>query len=203
MRLKLLVMFAVFTGAVLVFNLLLWQGRGKPLSEDRRSLVEFSQVSFPLALALLVIQWLLGLTAELVVAVFTAYTGLFVVLDKAAWRHREVPIKSGLQSLVEFSHATFPMALLLMVLQWYFGLTLALVLTVLTLYAGFVVGLNRFVWQKRRTPFSCVRAVSHSVRVDDADVAAGRFHIRPEIRLWAAIACNRDQGTRDRRPGTR
>jgi signal peptidase I len=151
MRLKLLVIFALFTGAVVVLNWLVWQGRGKQLSEDRRSLVEFSQASFPLALALLIVHWLFGLTAELVVAVFTAYTGVFAVLDRFVWHKREEPLGSGLQSLVEFSHATFPLALGLLVLQWYFGLTLALVLTVMTVYAGVVVALNKFVWKKRKT----------------------------------------------------
>ena len=56
MRLKLLVIFALFTGAVVVLNWLVWQGRGKQLSEDRKSLVEFSQASLPLALALILAE---------------------------------------------------------------------------------------------------------------------------------------------------
>ena len=149
MRLKLLVIFALFTGVILILNRFIWQRSSKPLSEDREALVEFSQASFPLAVALLIVHWTLGLTAELVVAVFTAYTGLFVVLDRLAWRDREEPLSSGLQSLVEFSHGAFPLALSLLVLQWYFGLTLALVLTVMTIYAGAVIALNNFVWRKR------------------------------------------------------
>ncbi|MEJ2128066.1 MAG: signal peptidase I, partial [Woeseiaceae bacterium] len=82
----------------------------------------------------------------------TVFTGVVAILNVTAWRSGDQPMSETKESLVEFSNSVFPLVLCLVILQWFFGFTLALVLVVLTLYSGVVVLLNSLFWKKRNGP---------------------------------------------------
>jgi signal peptidase I len=94
----------------------------------------------------------------LLLIALTLFTGAVLVINRVEWQGRDNPLSGRQRSMLEFSYGTFPVALLFLVLQWFLGLSLALVLTLLTAYTAFVLAINKLVWSKQQTPMRGERA---------------------------------------------